>query len=109
GPALHRVAFQRCQAAPRSCSFEVLFCGIAVAIRLRAPGLFFEGFEIVVIDLADDINKHSAFAIRFMECDGRCHGLSRQITWLNSTVFRGAKSQRKIVVEFLPLDSWTAR
>jgi len=29
--------------------------------------------------------------------------------WLNFTVFRGAKSQRKTVAEFLPLVSWTAR
>jgi len=31
--------------------------------------LFFEGFEILVIDCADDINKHSALAIRFMDRD----------------------------------------
>ena len=29
--------------------------------------------------------------------------------WLNFTVFRGAKSQRKTVAEFLPLVSWIAR
>src|SRR5262249_24094396 len=35
--------------------------------------LFFEGFEILIIDLADDINKHSGLAIRFMNCDIRSH------------------------------------
>lgn len=29
-------------------------------------GLLFEGFEIPVIDFADDINKHTALAIRCM-------------------------------------------
>ena len=33
--------------------------------------LLFEGFEILVIDFADDINKHSALAIRFMDRDSR--------------------------------------
>jgi hypothetical protein len=33
--------------------------------------LLCEGFEIVVTDRADDINKHSALAIRFMDRDSR--------------------------------------
>jgi hypothetical protein len=40
--------------------------------------LLFEGFEILVIDCADDINKHSALAIRFMDRDSRRQGLSRR-------------------------------
>jgi hypothetical protein len=35
--------------------------------------LLFENFEIAVIDFADDINKHSALAIRCMNRDGRGH------------------------------------
>ena len=35
--------------------------------------LLFEGFEIVVIDLADHIDKHSALTIRFMDHDSRSH------------------------------------
>jgi hypothetical protein len=35
--------------------------------------LLFEGFEILVIDCADYINKHSALAIRCMNRDGRGH------------------------------------
>jgi hypothetical protein len=35
--------------------------------------LLFESFEITVIDFADDINEYSAFAIRFMNRNGRGH------------------------------------
>ena len=35
--------------------------------------LLFEGFEILVIDSADDIDKHSALAIGRMNRDGRGH------------------------------------
>jgi hypothetical protein len=35
--------------------------------------LLFEGFEIPVINFADDINKHSTLAIRCMNRDGRGH------------------------------------
>jgi hypothetical protein len=35
--------------------------------------LLFKGFEILVIDIADDINKHSVVAIRRMNRDGRGH------------------------------------
>jgi hypothetical protein len=33
--------------------------------------LLFEGFEILVIDLADNINEHSALVIRFVDRDSR--------------------------------------
>ena len=35
--------------------------------------LFFEGFKILIIDLADHINKYSALAIGLMNGDSRSH------------------------------------
>jgi hypothetical protein len=44
------------------------FLGIADPDLIR---LLFEGFEIPVIDFADDINKHAALAVRRMNRDAR--------------------------------------
>jgi len=41
--------------------------------RIDLIRLLFEGFEIPVIDFAEDINKHSALAIRCMDGDRRGH------------------------------------
>jgi hypothetical protein len=48
----------------------------------------FEGLEIPVVYLADDINKHSALAIRFMDRDSRRQGLC----WNNN---RGCSEGRR--------------
>jgi hypothetical protein len=40
--------------------------------------LLCEGFEIPILDRADEINKYSSFAIPFMDRDGRWQGLSRE-------------------------------
>jgi hypothetical protein len=50
-----------------------LLIGMAGPDWIDLIRLFFEGFEILIIDLADDINKHSALAIRFMNGDSRGH------------------------------------
>ena len=48
-----------------------LLLGMAEPDWIDLIRLLFEGFEIPVIDCADDINKHSALAIRFMNRDSR--------------------------------------
>jgi hypothetical protein len=48
-----------------------LLLGMAGLDWIDLIRLLFESFEIPVIDCADDINKHSALAIRFMDRDGR--------------------------------------
>jgi hypothetical protein len=50
-----------------------LLVGMAGPDGIDLIRLFFEGFEIVVIDWANHINKHSALAIRFMNRDSRSH------------------------------------
>jgi hypothetical protein len=50
-----------------------LLVGMAGPDWIDLIRLFFEGFEILIIDLADDINKHSALTIRFMHRDSRGH------------------------------------
>ena len=50
-----------------------LLIGMAGSDWIDLIRLLFEGFEIVVIDLADHINKHSALTIRFMDHDSRSH------------------------------------
>ena len=48
-----------------------LFLGMAGPGWIDLIRLLLECFEIPVIDFADDINKHSALAIRFMDRDSR--------------------------------------
>jgi hypothetical protein len=48
-----------------------LLVGMAGADWIDLIRLLFEGFEVLDIDLADHINKHSALAIRCMNRDRR--------------------------------------
>src|SRR5262249_54788928 len=50
-----------------------LLVGMAGPDWIDLIRLLFECFEILIIYLADHINKHAALAIRFMNGDGRSH------------------------------------
>jgi hypothetical protein len=50
-----------------------LLNGMARANWIDLIRLLCEGFEILVVDRADDIDKHSTFAIGFMNRDSRGH------------------------------------
>jgi hypothetical protein len=55
-----------------------LFNGTARANWINLIRLLSEDFEILVIDRADNIDKHSAFAVRFVDRDSGRQSLSRQ-------------------------------